>query len=611
MSDSQLIRNIRRRQKTLASASAEDLKSLSLELKYRAMTGARLNGLIAEGFAMVVEAASRQLGMSHYNVQLLCGIQMARGQIAEMKTGEGKTLTASLIGYLFGLYGRGMHVVTFNDYLAERDCELLRPVYELLGLSVGVLKQDLPPAQRKSIYEKDITYGSAKEFGFDFLRDRLAVAHTGNPKAGVMRGTQYALVDEADSMLLDEARTPLIIGMVNQAEEIIAQQCYQWAAKFAERFEEGVHFEYDHQKQKVTLTSNGIRILRTLPQNEGTKQVSIRQLYDYMQNAIKVRRDFKRDKSYAIIDGKIVIIDEFTGRPAEGRQWQRGIHQSVEAKEGVDISPATRQAATITIQSFFNRYKVMCGMTGTAYTSRREFKKVYRKSVVRIPTHRPVKRKEYAPKVFSNMADKFDYIANETKNLMLAGRSVLIGTRSVGKSEAISTRLTELGIVHQVLNARNLEREAEIVSQAGQPSCVTVATNMAGRGTDIKLADSVQKAGGLHVFLTELHESSRIDWQLIGRGSRQGDPGSYQICVSFEDEILEVGLGPSRAQKLLKQYSNVVPPARQAIRIFLAAQRKTERKYLVDRLMVLKQDEERQKAHFDTGQDPFLNTVGA
>ena len=437
------------------------------------------------------------------------------------------------------------------------------------------------------------------------------MAQTGNPKAGVMRGTHYALVDEADSMLLDEARTPLIIGMVNQAEEMVTQQCYRWAAKHASQFEEGRDYEYDHQKQKVTLSSNGIRLIRTLPQNDGTKRVSIRQLYDYMQNAIKVRRDFTLDKSYAIIDGKIVIIDEFTGRPAEGRQWQRGIHQSVEAKENLEISPATRQAATITIQSFFNRYKVMCGMTGTAYTSRREFKKVYRKSVVRIPTHRPVQRVALPPKVFGTNGDKFDYIATETKRMMQAGRAVLIGTRSVGKSEAISSRLKEQGIVHQVLNARNLEREAEIVSQAGQPSHVTVATNMAGRGTDIKLADSVREAGGLHVFLTELHESSRIDWQLIGRGSRQGDPGSFQICVSYEDEILEIGLGPNRARRLKNQFANRVPASHQAIRVFLAAQRKTERKYLTDRLMVLKQDEERQKAHFDTGQDPFLNTVGA
>ena len=612
MNEQHYIPRIRRRAAQLQNETDESLKQLGLELKYRAMTKVPVNKLIPEAFALVVEAARRHLDMVHYDVQLLCGVQMAFGRIAEMKTGEGKTLTASLIGYLYALHGQGMHVVTFNDYLAERDCELLRPVYEALGLSCGVLKENLPPDQRKEIYRRDITYGSAKEFGFDFLRDRLAISQSGNPKAGVMRGTHYALVDEADSIMIDEARTPLIIGMVNPAETATTQNCCRWAADVADTFVENTHYTYDHVKQSVELTDAGIRKCRSLPENDSTKTISIQQLYTYVKNAIKVYRDFHRDKNYAVIDDEIVIIDEFTGRPAEGRQWQQGIHQAVQAKENLEVTPTTRQAATITIQSYFNLYDHLCGMTGTAYTSRREFKKVYQKKVARIPTHRPIDRKQLPTQVFQTATQKFDAIAEQIALLVQQGRPVLIGNRSVGASEMLSAALSQRGIKHSVLNAKFLEQEADIVESAGQPGRVTVATNMAGRGTDIKLHPEVKTNGGLHVILTELHESQRIDWQLIGRGSRQGDPGTYQIFLSLEDEILRLGLGPAKAAKLKKRFAgrrNV--STRETLSFFKQAQRKTERRYLTDRLIVQKQDTDRQKSHFETGQDPYLNVVSS
>ena len=451
---------------------------------------------------------------------------------------------------------------------------------------------------------------AAKEFGFDFLRDRLKIAASSDANAGVMRGLKFALIDEADSVLIDEARTPLIIGVVNQAEQEIAKLCYGWGAEHAHLFVESKHFLYDHVEKSVNLTSDGVKLARSLPQNDGTKQVSIRQLYQHLENAAKVRRDFCLDKNYAIVDGEIVIIDEFTGRPSEGRQWQNGIHQAVQAKEGLEITPATRQAASVTIQSFFKHYHTFCGMTGTAWTSKREIRKVYKKRVCRIPTHRPTIRTKLANRVFTSSKPKFEAIAESTHEMVHAGRAVLIGTRSVRQSERLAKCLMSKHIDFEVLNARHLDREAELVELAGQPGRVTVATNMAGRGTDIKLAESVRDAGGLHVILSEIHESERIDWQMIGRGARQGDPGSYQVFVSLDDEIIRIGFGSKMAKRLQVQHQRA--PAHQLnalFSVFRKAQTRTEKRYLTDRLIVLKQDVERQKSLFDTGQDPYLNVV--
>jgi len=440
----------------------------------------------------------------------------------------------------------------------------------------------------------------------------MAIARSKSQQAGVMRGTHYALVDEADSVMIDEARTPLIIGMTDQSGHAITVGCCQWAAAAAPEFEETVDYTYDPMKKSVELTATGIHKCRSISENESTRQVSIQQIFHYIKNAIKVKRDFHLNKNYAIIEDEIVIVDEFTGRPAEGRQWQQGIHQAVQAKENLEITPPSRQAATITIQSFFNLYENLCGMSGTVYDSRREFKKVYGKKIAKIPTHRPVDRIEFPTKIFRTSQEKYAAIADDVKRAAANGRSILIGNRSVVSSETLSIMLKEKQIEHVVLNAKFLEKEAEIIQLAGNPSRVTVATNMAGRGTDIKLHEKLKEAGGLHVILTELHESKRIDWQLIGRASRQGDPGSYRFYLSLEDEILRLGLGEKKAASLKKKFARQEKlNPRALLPYFLKAQRKLEKRYLTDRLIVQKQGIERQKSHFETGQDPYLSTVSS
>ena len=596
--------------------SDQELRERGLSLKYKATTGSSVNDLVPAAFALAYESVRRTTGKTLYPVQVYAGIQLARCQTAEMKTGEGKTLTATLPTFLHALFDRGAHVVTVNDYLAKRDFELMGPIYQRLGLSVGVVQSDDAPEARRAAYRKDITYGTAKEFGFDFLRDRMTMAASSSFGAAenlVMRELYYVLVDEADSVLIDEARTPLIIGVVDAEEEMQKRSCIQWAAQHADKFVEKVDFKYEHDKKKVTLLNNGIGKTRELPQNSETKKVSIRKIYEYIENAIKVKRDFQLDQHYVVRDGKIAIVDEFTGRIAEGRQWQRGIHQAVEAKEQIEITPATRQGASVTLQSFFRRYENFAGMSGTLWTSRREFKKVYKKKVVRIPTHRPVNRKRLPTRIFADAESKMNAVVIEAAEVAESGRAVLIGTRSVESSVWISNSFSEKGIAHRVLNANHDEQEAEIVGQSGIAGQITVATNMAGRGTDIVLDERVQLQGGLHVILTELHESQRIDWQLIGRGSRQGDPGSYRIFLSLEDELLLSGLGPVKSKSLKdrflkKRFANrLLSPS--LIHFFRQAQTKVEHNHLVDRMILMKQDKERHERHFEMGMDPYCDVV--
>ena len=608
------IGRIRRFVKQFANLSDEALKQRGLALKYDAMTGTKIDRLIPESFAIVSESARRTTGMTPYDVQLLGAIQIARGHITEMKTGEGKTLTATLPAYLHALYAKGAHVVTVNDYLAKRDYELMSGVFQRLGLSTGVIVASDQPSQRREAYHQDITYGTAKEFGFDFLRDRMKVAGQASRLAAstdqVQRGLNFVLVDEVDSVLIDEARTPLIVGIVNSEEQAIAEDCFHWASKSADAFERDVDFRYDFSKRKVELTNAGIEQVRRLPQTKHTTQVSIAKLYGYIENAIKVRIEFHRDQHYAVVEEKVMIIDEFTGRPAEGRQWQGGIHQSVEAKEGLAITPATGQGATVTLQSFFRLYRFFGGMSGTVWPGRREFRKVYGKKVVQIPTNKPVKRMQLPTRVFPNAESKFNAVVDEIVQQTELGRAVLVGTRNVHRSEQLSKLLHSKEIAHKVLNAHHLELEAEIVKDSGRKASVTVATNMAGRGTDFLLEPNVTQAGGLHVILTEIHESARVDWQLIGRGSRQGAPGSFRIFVSMDDEILRSGLGPEVAERHRKRFARFTGQLpRHTFSYFTNAQRKVERKHLVDRMILLKQDQERHEQHFEMGQDPYCDVV--
>lgn len=612
--DTSTIRMIRRLTKKYSSSSGAELREQGLALKYRAMTGARLDALIPESFALAAIAAGRAVGMTPYDCQLFGGIQIARGHIAEMKTGEGKTLTATLPASLHALFGKGCHVVTVNDYLATRDHELMGPVFHALGLSTGVVTADMPADERRTAYRKDITYGTAKEFGFDFLRDRMKIAGSssriGNADDLVQRSLNFVLVDEADSILIDEARTPLIVGITNKEDELLKQACYRWASAHANGFNEQIHFQYEPDQQKVSLSNAGIDRLRQLPQNDFTRRVPIAHLYKYMENAIKVRRDYHLDQHYAVIKDKIVIVDEFTGRPAQGRQWQGGIHQSVEAKENVPVTPATGQGAMVTLQSFFRLYRFFGGMSGTVFSSRREFKKVYRKKVVRVPTNKPVRRAGYPARVYGSIEAKMRGVVAEVLEQTDAGRAVLVGTRNIDRSMQLSELLLERSIKHEVLNANQLSREAQIIKLSGRAGAVTVATNMAGRGTDFLLEDSVRDAGGLHVVLTEIHQAARVDWQLIGRAARQGMPGSFRMFVSMEDELLVMGLGPEKAKRLAKRYQgNPEQLPRGTFQWFLHAQRRLERKHLVDRMILLKQDQQRHEQHFDMGQDPYCDVV--
>jgi len=607
----------------LEAESDRDLKKRSLSLKYRAKSGEALARLLPEAYALVREAGRRTIGQRHYDVQLIGGMSLFNGCIAEMETGEGKTLTATLPLYIHALVGKGAHLATVNDYLAERDANLMRPVYEMLGLSVGTILTKHTSGERRKAYACDITYGTAKEFGFDFLRDRLLLRRMGVTQASifgeilqldptgeqpVQRGAHFCLVDEADSILIDEARTPLIIGSLGEKaiEKIVTT--YRWAAEMVPRFTEDEHYEYEHDDKKIELTAAGRHLVRALPKPEILSTVGLIDLYQYIERAIKVDRDFLLDRQYVVKEGEIVIVDENTGRLAEGRKWRDGIHQAIEAKEKIEVTVPTGQAARITVQDLFLRYQHLAGMTGTAMSASREFRKVYKKIVIPVPTNRPCQRVRLPDSVFAHAEDKWQAIAAEILELHQQGRPVLVGTRSIDKSVILSKLLEQQGIEHKVLNAHEVAAEAEIVARAGQPGKVTVATNMAGRGTDIKLDPGVADLGGLHVICTELHDSARIDRQLMGRCGRQGDPGTVRQFMSLDDDVIRTGFGPETAEKMtaLGERSGVSP--QRYLGLLQRAQRKVERRHLRDRFVLLHHEKERKKMQREMGQDPYLDT---
>ena len=609
----------------LQAESDAQLRKRSLSLRFRAKSGEKLERLVPEAFALVREAAVRTIKLRHFDVQLIGGLALFHGCIAEMDTGEGKTLTATLPMYINALSGKGSHLATVNDYLAARDAETMAPVYSLLGMTVGVIQTQDQQDQRRQAYGCDLTYGTAKEFGFDFLRDRLLLRRMGRQETDflgegsderwetggeqpVQRGSHFALVDEADSVLIDEARTPLIIGSLGEKarEQVVAT--YQWAAEHAASFEEDLDYEYDHDDRKVELTAAGRQRVRSLPHPDIMRSVGLIDLYQYSERAIKVHRDYHLDRQYVVRDGEIVIVDEFTGRLAEGRKWRDGIHQAIEAKEDVEVTVPTGQAARITIQDLFLRYRHLAGMTGTARSSAREFRKIYKMRVVPIPTNRPVLRKRLPARIFGTSETKWNAIADEIVQLHAQGRPVLIGTRSIDKSEHLSELLSRRSIAHQVLNANEIAKEAQIVAQAGQQGRVTVATNMAGRGTDIKLGEGVAELGGLHVIVTEMHDAARIDRQLMGRCGRQGDPGSTRFFLSLEDEILRSGFGPKWADSYEALGARTDGPIERFTRTFRRAQKKVERRHFRDRSVLLHHEKQRKKMQREMGQDPYLDT---
>ncbi|RLE13065.1 preprotein translocase subunit SecA, partial [Candidatus Aerophobetes bacterium] len=484
-------------------------------------------------FAVVREAAKRTIGLRHHDVQLMGGIVLHRGAIAEMANGEGKTLVATLSAYLNGLEGKGVHVVTVNDYLARRDREWMGPVYEFLGLSVGVIQNSMDSAERRRAYQCDITYGTNNEFGFDYLRDNMATS----VEDQVQRGHHYAIVDEIDSILIDEARTPLIIS--GPAEE--STELYYTIDGLVRKLKKGKDYEVDEKDHTVALTEEGVRkVENLLGMNNLYQDTGGWQLVHHINQAIRAHELYERDRDYLIKDGEVVIIDEFTGRLMPGRRWSDGLHQAVEAKEGVAIRSENQTLATITLQNYFRMYEKLCGMTGTAATEAEEFMKIYGLEVIVIPTHKPCQREELEDKIYQTEKAKFEAVIEKIEELYKKERPVLVGTRSVEKSEKLSRMLKERGIPHTVLNAKYHEKEAQIVAQAGQKRAVTIATNMAGRGTDIKLGEGVKELGGLFVIGTERHESRRIDNQLRGRAGRQGAPGTAQFYVSLEDELMRI-----------------------------------------------------------------------
>ena len=494
--------------------------------------GATLDDLLPEAFAVVREGARRVLGERHYDVQLIGGITLYRGMIAEMKTGEGKTLTSTLPVYLNALSGKGVHVVTVNDYLARRDVEWMGRVYRFLGLTTGTIVHGMDDQARREAYAADVTYGTNNEFGFDYLRDNMKF----DIKDYCQRGFNFAIVDEVDSILIDEARTPLIIS----GPADVSTDLYFKVNSIMKHFVRDEHFTLDEKSKQVLLTDEGVAL--------GEELLEVENLYDprnidklhHLNQALKAHQLFQRDVDYIVKDGQVVIVDEFTGRTMEGRRYSDGLHQSLEAKEGVKIEKENQTLASITFQNYFRMYDKLAGMTGTADTEAPEFKKIYNLDVVVIPTHQKMIRKDYADVIYKNQAAKDRAIIREIKERHEAGQPILVGTISIDVSEKIAKMLKKEGIPHEVLNAKQHEREAEIIAQAGQQGRVTIATNMAGRGTDIKLGEGVRELGGLHILGTSRHESRRIDNQLRGRSGRQGDPGSSRFFLSLEDDILRI-----------------------------------------------------------------------
>ena len=584
------IQKINALEQTMQGLSDAQLKEYTTQLKQRFKQGKSLDELLPEAFALVRETAKRNLHQRHYDVQLMGGVALHQGKIAEMRTGEGKTLSATLPTYLNALTEEGVHVVTVNDYLARRDAVWMGQVYDALGLSVGIITHDsaflydkehtiedhkqeeqadkdrdetgsfkveesyLRPVERREAYAADITYGTNNEFGFDYLRDNLVQA----PEEKVQRGFHYAIVDEVDSILIDESRTPLIISSPDTA----SSQLYTQFSRIVPQLTNENDYTIDEKYKSVSLTQQGIEKVEGILGIDNLYDVSgggsVRHIHA-LEQSLKAYALFEKDKDYVIRDNQVVIVDQFTGRMMPGRRFSEGLHQALEAKERVVIQRESRTVATVTFQNYFRMYEKLCGMTGTALTNEEEFLQVYRLEVVVVPTNKPNVRTDYADMVFMNEEEKYNAVIEEIKERNTNGQPILVGTTSIDRNEHLSKLLTREGVQHEVLNAKNHDREGEIIAQAGKKGAVTVATNMAGRGVDIILggnpstqeqAQEVREAGGLHIIGTERHEARRIDNQLRGRAARQGDPGSGQFFLSLEDKMIKV-FGGDRIKKMM------------------------------------------------------------
>lgn len=527
---------------SISALDDDTLAAKTLEFRERLANGATLDDLLPEAFAVVREASKRVTGMRHFDVQIMGGQVLHEGKVAEMRTGEGKTLVGTLPTYLNALAGRGVHVVTVNDYLAKRDAEWMGPIFRWLGLSVGVIQHDLDSASRRDAYNADVTYVTNNEVGFDYLRDNMAWS----VEQMVQRELNFAIVDEVDSILIDEARTPLIIsGQGHDATEL-----YAAFAKILPRLVRDEDFTVDEKAHAVPITESGVAKVEKMLGISNLYEQRNLELTHQLNAALKAWHLFHRDQQYIVKDGEVVIVDEFTGRLMYGRRYSEGIHQAIEAKEGLVVRSEDQTLATITFQNFFRLYDKLGGMTGTAKTEEREFRDIYGLEVVVMPTNRPVQRKDHSDIVYRTENAKFEAVVNEIIAEHELGRPVLVGTRSIEKSERLAMMLRRRGVECNVLNAKYHEQEAQIIKDAGQHGAVTIATNMAGRGVDIKLGDGVAELGGLHIIGTERHESRRIDNQLRGRAGRQGDPGSTRFYIALDDELMRL-FGAERIQKMM------------------------------------------------------------
>jgi preprotein translocase subunit SecA len=581
----QRLREVNALEPEIEALSDDQLAAKTIEFRERFEQGENLDDLLAEAFACVREASRRTTGMRPFDVQLIGGMVLHEGRIAEMKTGEGKTLVATLPLYLNALAGVNVHLVTVNDYLARRDASWMGPIYQALGVSVGVIQSMMPEDERKAAYGCDITYGTNSEFGFDYLRDNMAPA----AEFTVQRGHWFAIVDEVDSILIDEARTPLIIS----GEPEQAAEKYYAFAKAVARLTPGDDYEVDEKFHTASPTESGVDKIEAAIQVDNLYAPENGQLVNHLIQAIKAKELYKRDDEYVVIDGEVKIVDEFTGRIMEGRRWSEGLHQAVEAKEGVRIQEENVTVATVTIQNYFRMYEKLAGMTGTAATEAAEFHEIYGLEVVPIPTNVPVRRQDENDLIFKTSEEKFDAVADDIAERNEIGQPVLVGTISVEVSEYLSTLLERRGITHEVLNAKNHEREAHIVEQAGQHRAVTIATNMAGRGVDIKLGDGVVDLGGLYVLGTERHESRRIDNQLRGRSGRQGDPGETRFYLSAQDEVIRLFAGERIYTILDKLGPSDGSPIEHGMltKRIEGAQKKVEEFHFVNRKNVVKYDD--------------------
>lgn len=520
----------------------EELKEKTIEFKAELETGKTLDDLIVPAFAVAREAAYRAIGEKPFHVQILGGLAIHFGNIAEMKTGEGKTLTTILPAYLNALSGKGVHVVTTNEYLSSRNAEWMRPIYDLLGVTVGINLRELSPKEKQEAYNADITYSTNNEIGFDYLRDNMAIRKENR----VQRGLNFCIIDEVDSILIDEARTPLIIsgGRFN------SNNLYIDADRVVKRLKEDEDYTIDLKTKNVSLTAEGSKKVEKILNVKNLYDLDNTALVHHLNQALKANYGFKKDIDYVVENDAVVIVDQFTGRLMHGRQYSEGLHQAIEAKEGVKINTETKTMATITFQNLFRMYNKLAGMTGTAKTEEEEFRNIYNMYVICIPTNKPVIREDLADLVYSNKPGKYKAIIKCIKEVHEKGQPILIGTISVEANEELSKLLKKNNLPHEVLNAKNHEREAEIIAHAGEKGAITLATNMAGRGTDIKLGAGVRELGGLYVIGTERHESRRIDNQLRGRAGRQGDPGTSQFFVSFDDDLMR-RFGTERIKNML------------------------------------------------------------